>query len=195
MLSFHRTSRLKRRRTVRVMTCRITLRRGRSSQTTRSARSASWSRTTPYCHSVTHSARELNSATSASKDSRRVQSGPWYRASISTCSIPSVREIAAERVVFPAPEVPATMIRAGRPLEVSPGPRITPATLAGLAACSRRDAVIDSRGRHPSPWTSMRQVVGIGCGVSSLPMTSWTLWLATRGRDAHLSNHWKGTAS
>ena len=61
---------------VRRVTCHITCVRRKSSQTSRSARSASSGRTVEYCHSVTHCGDCAKRLTSASKVGRLVQPGP-----------------------------------------------------------------------------------------------------------------------
>jgi len=123
MLPFHSTSRRSRRRRVRRTTCHMTTPRVRSNQIMRSARSARMPRTRLYCHSVTHPGPALNRKTSAWKSSRGVQSGPWYRASISTCGTPSTSETRRATVVFPDPDVPATSARVRRPGSASSAPR------------------------------------------------------------------------
>jgi hypothetical protein len=83
VLPFHSTSPRNRRRAVRVITWRITVRRGGSSHTSRSARSASRCRMAPYCHSDTQAGAAVNRSTSARKLSRGTQFGPWNRLSSS----------------------------------------------------------------------------------------------------------------
>jgi hypothetical protein len=63
-LPFYSTWRLSRRRTVRRITCRMTSARGKSNQTSRSARCARIARTWEYCHSVTQHEPALNLWTS-----------------------------------------------------------------------------------------------------------------------------------
>jgi len=51
----------------------------------------------------------------SSKVGRGAQPGPWKRASISTCGILTNSLTVAARVVLPAPEVPAIIMRFGHP--------------------------------------------------------------------------------
>jgi hypothetical protein len=112
---FHSTSRCRRRRLVLFTTRgKTTLQNGRSSHTIRSARSASSGRTIVYCHSVVHAGCDVNCSTSVTNSGRGVHCGPWKSASISTCCPPVIAAIRRARVVFPAPETPATTTRCGR---------------------------------------------------------------------------------
>ncbi len=113
-LPFQSSSWRTHRRIVRVVTCRITRARGRSSHTTRSARRASSGRTVEYCHSVTHDGSAVKASTSVSKVGRFSQPAPWCSASISTWGMPSTAPTAAARVVLPDPDPPPTRTRCGR---------------------------------------------------------------------------------
>jgi len=112
-LPFHSCCRRSRRTMVRRTTCRITVNLERSSQISRSARSASRARTESYCHSVTQQGPSLKRCTSSSNEARFVQDGPWNMLSISTCGACSSRATRPASVVLPEPDVPATRTRRG----------------------------------------------------------------------------------